>query len=109
MARAWAARMPSKRTAEGSPPCLVLIISTPRALAPHLKLLDGRGTEGVGSSQQNGLALAAVIRCQLPRRRGFAGAVHAHHHDDPGWRCVFGLEEVLFFAGVQNGLDLLLQ
>ena len=50
--------------------------------SPDLKLLDGRGAEGVGGAQQHGLALAAVERGQLAAGGRLARAVDADQQDD---------------------------
>ncbi len=52
------------------------------ALGPDLQLLDGGSPEGVGSADQDLLALGFEIRRQLPDGGGLPGAVHADDKDD---------------------------
>ena len=56
--RDFAAFRASKSTAEGSPPCLVLMISTPVCAVPYLQLLDRRSAKRVCRAQQHRLAPA---------------------------------------------------
>ena len=55
------------------------------ALAPGHQLLARRGAEGVARRQQHRLALGLEVLCQLADGGGFAGAVHARHHDHEGF------------------------
>ena len=48
------------------------------ALAPHIKLLDGGGAEGVGRTDHHVLAAGSHGARDLTDRRGLAGTVDAH-------------------------------
>src|SRR6187402_153385 len=57
------------------------------ALGPHLKLLDGRGAEGICRAEKSGAMLRTKVRCELARGCGLTRTVHTDHHDDFGGRC----------------------
>ena len=53
------------------------------ALAPGLQLLHRRGAEGVAGREHHLLAVVLELFGQLADGGGLAGAVDAHHEDDP--------------------------
>ena len=69
-----------------------------RALAPHLQLLDGGGTEGVGAADEAAHAQLVVGVGKLAHRGGLAGAVDAHEEHarrQAGERVALGAREHL--------------
>ena len=77
------------------------------AIAPDFQLLDGGGAKGIGSGQQNGLALRPQQMRQLADRGGLAGAVHADDQNDFGLAIDFLYRPVI--GGVEDRQQLVLQ
>ena len=55
-----------------------------RPFGPDLQLLLGRGTPGVGRTEQDGPVVLAQLLRQLPDRGRLPGPVDADHEDDAG-------------------------
>src|SRR5205814_1137942 len=69
------------------------------ALAPDFQLLDGGGTESVGSAEQDGTLFILVTVGEFADGGCFARAVDADHEDDGGR---FGDARHRAFAGLQD-------
>ena len=64
----------------------------PGALAPDLKLLDGRGPEGVRRRHDDALSPLQELRGELARRGRLSAPVDADHQEDQGDAALTGLE-----------------
>ena len=68
---------------------------------PHIELLHGGGTEGIGGAKHHLIAGSLELRSEFADGGGFAHTVHTHHHNHVGMMTL-GHSEILVgrFVGV---------